>query len=211
MKKINQLTVVAMTGLLGLSAYASVPDDFSTVAIKLTVMVQSANSVSGSTTKFNVTKTKVINKDILTLVAAQFGVLPAKAQLVLTGNGFYGGTFAVLNSDGTVFLANVSTTGLADEYELSISNPNNNIYTGQETSTTETFNITTAGDFFYSNAAGTSFLEVYGPATVKDTFKGSGNEPESFKFSGVEDGMVVGNDAIVTGSVSGKGKNTADF
>lgn len=210
MKKINQLAVVAMTGLLGLSAYAKIPDDFSTVAIKLTVVVQNANTGSGSTIKFNTTKTKVTNKDILVLVAAQFGTLPANAQLVLTSGGFYGGHFAVLNSDGTVFLANVSTTGLADDYDLSISDNNNNIYTGQDTATAETFNITTAGDFFFENALGTSFLEVYGPATVKNTFKDSG-DPESFKFSGVEDGLVVGNDAIVTGSVSGKGKDTADF
>ena len=115
MKKINQLAVVAMTGLLGLSAHAAIPADFSTVAIKLTVVVQNANTVSGSTTKFNTTKTKVINKDIMTLVALQFGALPAKAQLVLSTNGFYGGKFAVLNSDGTVFLATVSKTGLGQE------------------------------------------------------------------------------------------------
>ena len=203
MKKINQLAAVAMTGLLGLSAYAAIPADFSTVAIKLTVLTQNS-----TISPFTVTKLKVTNKDVLAQVADEFGALPDTAQLVLTGNGFYGGTFAVLDKDGNVLIANASSS--TDSYELSISNPNNDIYTGKDSATSETFKIITAGDFYWQDGTASNWLEVYGPATVKDTYKASGS-PESFKFGGVEDGHLGGDDAIVTGSVSGKGKNTADF
>jgi hypothetical protein len=214
MKKFKLLSAIAMAGLLGLSARAALPSGFSSVSIKLTVLLQTNNTAVHSTTKFNVTKLKVTNKDVLQVVANEFtgtfpgAVVPTGAQLVLAGDGFFGGTFSVLAKDGAVLLANASSN--TNEYELQISNNNNDIYTGGDTSTAETFTIVTAADFFWQDATAANFLEIFGPATVKDTFKASG-DPESFKFSGAEDGFLGGRDAIVTGSVAGKGKDTADF
>jgi hypothetical protein len=208
MKKFKILSAIAMAGLLGLSARASFPTDFSTVKIKLTVLIQTNDTFPGSSTKFNVTKLKVTNKEVLMQVANQFGALPSGAQLVLNSDGFFGGTFSVLNKDGTVFLANVSSS--TNLYELNIENNNNDIFTGSENSSKETFDITTAADFFWHAGTGTDHLEIFGPATVKDTF-GSNTDPESFKFIGAEDGELSSHAAIVTGSVSGHGKDTADF
>ena len=208
MKKFKLLTAVALAGLLGLSARAALPANFSSVNFKLTVLIQAASTGSGTTTKFNVTKLKITNKEVLNQVTNEFGAFPAGAQLVLAGNGFFGGTFSVLAKDGTVLLDNASSSG--DSYELTISDPNNYIYTGSETATTAKYNITTGGDFYWQDATASNFLEIVGPATVTDTI-GASNGPESFKFSGLGDGFLTGNNAIVTGSVNGAGKNTASF
>src|ERR1035438_8837161 len=94
MKKFKLLTAVALAGLLGLSARAALPANFSSVNFKLTVLIQAASTGSGTTTKFNVTKLKITNKEVLNQVTNEFGAFPAGAQLVLAGNGFFGGTFS---------------------------------------------------------------------------------------------------------------------
>ena len=189
---------------------------FLPVNIKLTALIQTNATVSGSTTTFHVTKVKITNKEVLAQVAKEFtnsfpSGFPTGAKLAVFF-GFWHGTFAVLDKTNGVLLANASSS-TNNAYELNITDNNNDAYTGKSISGgSETFNFVTAGDLYWQDATGDNFVEVYGPATVKDTFKDS-SDPESFKFSGVEDGDLNGlRDArLVTGSVNGAGKDSADF
>ena len=209
MNKMKLLTAVALAGLLGLSARAGISVNYSAINIHLTVLLQTNSTVSGSITKYNVTKVKVTNKEVLARVAAEFGAFPAGAQLVI--NGFFGGTFSVLAKDGTVLLANASVPVAADAYDLRITNPGNDLYTGQASSKADLFDIITAGEFYWQDATGANYLEVFGPAVVRDYEANPANSPESFEFSGVEDGGLGGHAAIVVGEISGAGKNTSRF
>ena len=211
MKKFKLLSAIAMAGLLGLSARAAIPVDYSSVNIKLIVLAQSTNTTSGSTTKFNVTKMKVINKDVLNQVTNQFGTFPAGAQLVVFF-GFYDGQFAVADKTGAIILANASSS--TNSYELRINQSGPNIFTGENKSGNQVYDITTTGEFIYVNGNDTGELDITGPASVKDTFPNTGNSPESFKFSGVDnnDNSFFGaNSVFVSGTVSGAGENSADF
>src|ERR1700690_1134166 len=72
MNKYKLLVAVAVAGLLGLSARATI-SGYELVKIKGTILVQTNDTVKGSTTKYNVTKVKVVNKDVLKLIQMEFG------------------------------------------------------------------------------------------------------------------------------------------
>jgi hypothetical protein len=216
MNKLKLLAAVALAGLLGSSARASLPTSYSSVNIKLTVLVQTNDTTTSSVDKFNVLKIKVINKDVLQRVANEFtnvfttaAVVPAGAQLVISG-GFVGGHFAVLGRTNNVLLANASSG--SGSYALRISNPGYDIFAGQSVSGgTTVFNVTTIGEFFWSDRTDANYVEIIGQAKVKDTYPHTGNSPESFSISGASNGYLSGRDANVSGSVSGSGKDTANF
>jgi len=210
MNKLKLLTAVAVAGLLGVSARASLPANYSSVNIHLTVQIQTNETTTASSFKFHVNQIKVTNKDILARVAAEFGdIYPAGAQLTILF-GFWDDQFAVLDKTGAVLRANVSS-GLSDSYELTIDQSGTRVETGGGNNTTETDHLTMPGDFFWSDATDVNELQVFGLTTVIDTFK-SGNDPESFNLSnGVESGLLNDNNTLVTGSVSGKGANSNDF
>jgi len=70
MNKYKLLVAVAVAGLFGLSARASIPG-YESVNIKCIILMQTNDTYpKATTTKFNVTKMKVTNKDILNLIAA---------------------------------------------------------------------------------------------------------------------------------------------
>ena len=72
MNKYKLLVAVAVAGLFGLSARASI-SGFDSVNIKCTILMQTNDTYpNANTTKFNVTKMKVTNKDILNLIAPEF-------------------------------------------------------------------------------------------------------------------------------------------
>ena len=213
MKKFKLLSAIAMAGLLGLSARAAIPVDYSSVNFKLTVLFQTNNTTSGSTTKYHVDKIKITNKDVLTQVTNEFGTLPPGAQLVVY-YGFYDGQFAVADKTGAIILANASSSIVDTNYVLSINDTGPDIYTGEDKSGNYVFDITTTGEFLYVNAADTAELDILGQASVKDKYPSTGNSPESFKLSGADNNdnsFFGGNSVFVSGTVSGSGKNSADF
>jgi len=215
MKIFKLLSAIAMAGLLGLSARAAIPVDYSTVNIKLTVLAQTNNTTSGSTTKFHVVKMKVTNKDVLNQVTNEFNTtFPAGAQLVLFFGFFDGGNnFAVANKAGTIILANASSS--TNSYQLHLRDIGNDVFTGSSVSGgTEALNIITTGEFIWVNGNDTAELDIVGAAGVKDTFPHTGDSPESFKFAGVDNNgnsFFGENNLFVSGTVTGAGKNSADF
>jgi hypothetical protein len=202
MKRMQLVVAVAVAGLLGMSARASLPDGYSSVKIKLTALMQAPNTSTSSSTKYNITKVKVTNKEMLNLIATEFATsLGDGSQLVL--NYFWSGTFSVLNKDGAVILSNVSSN--EDSWEL-YTDYDNYVYTGKSSSSSTTYNYETIGWFYWQDGADYNYLEVYGQASVDDSYKSSGTK-ESFKLSGSDNGQWNGDSAVVSGTVSGSGKN----
>ena len=202
MKRNQLLVAVAVAGLLGMSARASLPDGYSSVKIKLTALMQAPTTSTSSSIKYNTTKVKITNKEMLNLVATEFGVtLGSGSQLVL--NNFWDGTFSVLNKDGAVLIGNASSN--EDEWEL-YTDTDNYVYTGKETSSSTTYNYDAIGYLYWQDGAAFNYFEVYGETTIADSYKSSGTK-ESFKLNGADDGQWMGDDAVVSGTVSGSGKN----
>jgi hypothetical protein len=207
MNKYKLLVAVAVAGLLGVSARASI-SGYESVKIKGTILVQTNSTTSGSTTKYNVTKVKVVNKDVLKLIEAEFGTnYPSAgtngAQLVI--DYFFNGAFYVLDKNGNEILSASHNGFVSDDYELYL-DYDNYVYTGSDTSSKETYNYVTTGEFFYRDATDANSFDVYGPTTVKETY--ATHDSESFKMNAlVGDGTFGENDAVVMGTVSGSGKN----
>ena len=210
MKKMKLLVAVAVAGLLGLSAHAAPSANFSPVKIKLTALVQ-APDTGTSTIKFNVTKIKITNKEVLGLVEDEYGdSFPAGAQLVV--DNFWDGLFSVLDKDGAILRADASNGVGDDAYELYIGEIVNRVFTGSGTDTKETFKYTMVGNFFYQDSVGQlgggDFFGVTGFTTVNDSFNfNSETSKESFKLEGAGNGRLSGDNAVVSGKVSGSGKN----
>jgi hypothetical protein len=206
MKRIQLVVAVAVAGLLGMSARASLPDGYSSVKIKLTALMQAPNTSTSSSTKYNTTKVKVTNKEMLNLIATEFATsLGDGSQLVL--NNFWSGTFSVLNKDGAVILSNVSSN--EDSWELYTSY-DNYVYTGKSTSSSTKYSYDMIGYFYWQDGADVNYLEIYGATTVDDSYKSSGTK-ESFKITGSDDGEWMGDSVVVSGTVSGSGKNNVIY
>jgi hypothetical protein len=215
MNKYKLLVAVAVAGLFGLSARASIPG-YESVNIKCIILMQTNDTYpKATTTKFNVTKMKVTNKDILNLIAPEFATnafsigytnfpsgFPVGSKLAV--NYFSNGEFYVLDKAGNVIL-DVYTEN--DDFYLYLDYNDNYVYTGSDTASKETENYTYVGEFYYVDGTDANHFDVYGLTTVKDTIKASG-ESESFKMTGLAgDGSFGGTNAVVSGTVKGSGKN----
>jgi hypothetical protein len=209
MKKIKLMTVIAMAGLVGMTARAVVSTGLETVNIKLTILTQGTNTETSSTTKFNVHKVKVTNKDILKLIAQEFTNLPAITNkgTKLALNGFFSGDFVVLDKTNGIILANASSVTNADSYNLSF-DTDNEVDSGVETDSKEVDVFTDVAFLDYASADDNTFFDLQGLAVVKETF--ADKSPESFKFGGSGDGAFHGTDAVVIGTASGAGKDVND-
>jgi hypothetical protein len=202
------LVAVAIAGLLGLSARAVAVSGYELVTVKGTILVQTNDTLS----KNSVEKFKITNKEILKLIAAEYVTnfpsgFPAGAQLAV--DYFFDGEFYVLDKNGTVLLANAGASQGGDSYDLYLYY-DNYVYTGSDTASKTTYNYTTIGEFYYQDASGINNFDVYGLTTVKETYKTSSGS-ESFKMTGLAgDGFIDGNNAVVSGTVKGSGKNIAD-
>jgi hypothetical protein len=206
MKRTQLLVAVAVAGLLGMSARASLPDGYSSVKIKLTALMQAPNTSTSSSTKYNITKVKITNKEMLNLIATEFSTsLGDGSQLVL--NNFWNGTFSVLNKDGAVILSDVSSN--EDSWEL-YTEYDNYVYTGKSSSSSTKYNYTSIGYLYWQDGSDYNYFEVYGEASVDDSYKDSGSK-ESFKLTGSDNGQWNGDSAVVSGTVSGSGKNNLAF
>jgi hypothetical protein len=202
MKRSQLLVAIAVAGLLGMSARASLPDGYSSVKIKLTALMQAPDTTTSSSTKYNITKVKITNKEMLNLIATEFGAsFGDGVQLVL--NNFWSGTFSVLNKDGAVILSNVSSN--EDSWEL-YTDYDNYVYTGKSSSSSTKYSYTTIGWLYWQDGSAYNYFEVYGEASVDDSYKDSGTK-ESFKLTGSDNGQWMGDSAVVSGTVSGSGKN----
>ncbi len=204
MNKCKLLVAVAVAGLLGTSARAAVTG-YDPVTIKGTVLVQTNATHNGSTTKYNVIKLKIVNKDILKFIANEFEeTFPAGAQLAV--NNYWQGEFYVLDKAGNEIRFAGHT--YLDDYELYISK-GNHVYTGSETPSKETYNSTGIATLYYSDANDYNYFSASGLVTVKDTY--STKDSESFKLTGAGNGYILDDyDTVVSGTLSGSGKNADD-
>lgn len=219
MNKYKLLVAVAVAGLLGVSARAVVVS-YEPVSIKAIILVQTNNTYNAgdTVTTYHVTKIKVTNKDILKLIEPEFATnspsgytnfpsgFPVGSQLVI--DYFWDGEFYVLDKAGNVIL-DVYTEN--DDFELYI-DYNNYVYTGSETDTGTvdkySDNYSTIGEFFYEDATGANTFDVYGLARVKDTENHiTSIYSQSFKMTATGNGTLDDSDAVISGSLSGSGKN----
>jgi hypothetical protein len=215
--KMSQLVVaVAVAGLLGMSARASLPDGYSSAKVKLTLLMQAASTTTSSSIKFNTMKVKVTNKEILNLIASQWDVsLGDGSQLVL--DNFYDGQFSVLNKDGAVIIGDASEygdtywalwTGVQYNYG---SDTDASVYTGKGTETSISYKYDAIGYFYWVDADDYNNFEIYGEATINDSGKAPSTSKEKFKLTGADYGQWDGDNAVVTGTISGSGKNNVYF
>jgi hypothetical protein len=209
MNKYKLLVAVAVAGFLGMSARASI-SGYDLVNIKSVVLMQTNETTSGSTTKYNVTKVKVTNKDVLKLIEMEFGTnFPsAGTNGLLAIDYFFDGSFYVLDKNGNEILYASGNDFVEDDYELYL-DYDNYVYTGSDSPSKETYNYVTTGEFYYEDATDANYFEVYGPTFVKETY--SNTDSESFLMSAlVGDGRFNENSAVVLGTVKGAGKNVDD-
>jgi hypothetical protein len=209
MKRSQQIVAVAVAGLMGMSALASsLPDGYSSVKIKLTVVMQAASTSSSSSVKFNTTKVKVTNKEMLNLIASHWGAsFGDGTQLVL--DNFWDGQFSVLNKDGLVLIGDASDDGDTD-WEL-YTGAESRVYTGKSTDTSISEKYTAVGYFHWNDASDYNYLNIYGEASISDSGKAPSTSKEKFKLNGAGNGQWQGDSAVVTGTISGSGKNNVSF
>jgi hypothetical protein len=189
-----------------MSARAVVLTNFDSFNLKGTVLVQTNNTVSGSTTKYNVVKLKVTNKEMLKFIESEFNTnFPAGAKLAV--DEFFSGDFYVLDKAGNEIRYVGSDTSVTNSYRLYFDYANY-VYTGSKTASKETDNYTTIGELYFSDALHHNYFDAFGLATVKDSYPSSGHDSESYKLTGAGNGLILGDfDTVVSGTVSGSGKN----
>jgi hypothetical protein len=203
MKRMQLVVAMAVVGLLGMSARASLPDGYSSVKIKLTALMQAPSTTSSSSTKYNTTKVKITNKEMLNLIATDYSTtLGDGSQLVL--NNIWSGTFSVLNKDGAVLIGNASDDGETD-WSLYTS-VESRVYSGKDSSSSSTYNYDAIAYLHWNDDDDYNYFAVFGATTIDDSYKSSGDK-ESFKINGADNGQWNGSTAVVSGTVSGSGKN----
>jgi hypothetical protein len=204
MKKFKLLSAIAMAGLLGLTARAAAPVNFDLVNVQLTALFQTNNTESSS----KIVKVKIVNKDVLNLIASEFtntaGITASGSKLAV--DSFFDGTFAVLDKTNGVILADASNPTNIDSYDLSIGQDGNSVDAFKNTSSKDTDNIITPGFFEFSSGDDSVSGDIFGPATVKQTFTDA-KDSESFKLTGTEDVNLNENSGVLTGTVSGSSKD----
>lgn len=192
---------MAAVGLMGLSAQAALPVGYGQVNVKLIATIQTNSTFNGINVKYRVTKVKIINKDVLSLIGKEFNLSFTNAQLAVST--FWNGSFSVLDKNGNVLVAN-ATSSNSDNYQLYIKH-GNDTYTGTAGSSASVYNYNTVGWFFYTDAGATNYFQVYGLANVTDTQKSTGST-ESFKLTGADNGNFNGNNMVVSGTITATGK-----
>jgi hypothetical protein len=206
MKKIKLMTIIAVAGLVGFAARAAVPLPYDLVTVKLTALFQTNNTDTTS----KIIKVKITNKDILSLIASEF----TNSAAAITNKGaklavdsFFDGTFAVLDKTNGVILADAST-GIStnDDYELFIEQDGNSVDAFNTTGSKDTHNLAVVGFFEFENANDTIFGDTFGAAGVKEKFTDT-KDSESFVLAGTEDVEIGGRSGVLTGRVSGTGKD----
>jgi hypothetical protein len=207
MKRSQLIVAVAVAGLLGMSARASLPDGYSSIKIKLTALMQAPPTTTSSSTKFNITKVKVTNKEMLNLIATEYATtLGDGSQLVL--DNVWEGDFSVLNKDGAVLIGNASSN--EDDWEL-FTEVESNVYTGKGTDTSITENYDAIIWFHWNDGSDYNYIDLFGAGTIDDSGKMDKGSKEKFKMSGGDNGQWMGSGAVISGTISGSGKNNVFF
>jgi hypothetical protein len=209
MKRSQLLVAVAVAGLLGMSARASLPDGYSSIKIKLTALMQAPSTSTSSSVKYNTTKVKVTNKEMLNLIATEFDTtLGDGSQLVL--DNVWNGNFSVLNKDGAVLIDDASTGAAEDSWEL-YTEVESRVFTGKETSTSITQNFDAVIYFHWNDGSDYNYIDLFGAGTIDDSGKMDKGSKEKFKMSGGDNGQWMGSGAVISGTISGSGKNNVLF
>jgi len=202
MKRYAFLIAVTFGGFCGTNARGALPVGYCQVNVKLTALIQGSNVVRQAGTRYNVTRMKIITKDVLNLIGEEYNMSFTNAQLAV--DSFGSGNFSVLDRTGHVLLANAGQPAGEDDYRLA-TGVNNFTYTGTETPFGSAYNDSVIGSFSYSDAGETNYFGIYGLMTIKDVSKLSGST-ESFKLVGADNGNFNGKDMVVSGTITGSGK-----
>jgi hypothetical protein len=202
MKKFKLLSAIALAGLVGLTARAATPVNFDLVSVKLTAVVQ-------TNIDDKIVKIKIVNKDVLNLIASEFTNKAAQ----VTGKGaklavdsFLEGDFAVLDKTNGIIVADASERLNEDDYELFIENDGDSVQDIKDNSHF-TDSILTTGFFEFESPNGSIFGEIQGLTSVKQS-EVDDKDSESFKLTGEEDAEINDADGVLTGTVSGLSKDS---
>ena len=207
--KLTKLTFAAVAAALALGTYSTKaapagPTNTVTVALVGQVQQEDVKTVSGGATNYTWTTTNLLinNKALLALIAKdQVFTLPANANLGMIEN-----TFVVLNKDKSIF-TNVNSGLLSLAMGTSVSK-------GKATQTakseTETDASTSVGTMTYNGTNVTKVIFTLNflgkdSYTAKDNYT-NGIVSESFSGSGAGSGSCLGQNMVIKGSLSGKGK-----
>jgi hypothetical protein len=210
MQKTKFITTIAALGLLtfgtgSLRAGGGI-DDLETVNIQFTVTKHDATITNGVLVKETVAKMKVTTKDILNLIADNYGTnFPSGAQLVMVNWGFF---FSVYDGDpnnGGTDLLNVGSDLIGADYKNDIRKTTRNSRTGSETydNTYVTYLSFDDGDY---NDDG-NYFDFYGLSQWEASYNGTnGKFTESIKAQGPVEGSISGDDFVGSGTMTCKGK-----
>jgi hypothetical protein len=212
MNKFKILAAVAVAGIVGMSIQAA-PAGYCSANIKATVLSQNDSVVTTNgttiTAKITTEKVKITNKDILGLIADEFGSLPDGAQLVTYG---YGSDFVVLDKDGNVLISDASSS--VTSYRLYVDS-DNYVVAGKASSSptqmTQGIKETVCSVLRYNNWNGSSWFMIAGVANVNVSMKltiSTATLKESYKFTGFGEGYMDGYDIVIpSAKFSGSGKD----
>jgi hypothetical protein len=201
MKKLTLIGGMAALAMFAMNASAVIPKHLESVNFTATLTVADGE----------VTKTiSANNKDLLSLVALEFGQLPTGAQLAsygLESDGAYKDYFVVLYSNGNVYLDDASADG--DDYALYFY-PYEDEYTEKETATaSDTWNYELDGtEFVYESGTDADSFTVYGLLTDTVSYDSYNENYKLSNATGTFDLPVIdtGDDeGIITVNLSGSG------
>jgi hypothetical protein len=227
MKKILVSTVIVMLGLLNLPAMTFTwesgfggfgpvtPPGLTAVHFNLSILGQGETNVVtnflGTATVTHFQQARIDDDDILGLINNEFGTsFSVTNGDHLAVSNFWDGKLIVLGRDGTNLLANASKGTTADSYVLDLTY-SNVVYASTVTSNFESKVSVMEGFLDYKSGDGGESFHLEGFTTVSDSWRGT-NSTESFQLSGGIGSASFGTNGlsgILTGSVSGSGKDNA--
>jgi len=193
---------------------AGLPAGLTSVHLYLNILGQSTNtSTNGTSIAFHFTQSQIDDNDILGLINNEFGTsFSATNGDSLAVSNFWDGRFMVLGRNGNVLLANASFNPNGDHYVLGFSSTNT-VFAGSITTNAGTKFSVSDGVLQYTSGDGTESFRLEGFTTVSDVyFGGLSNSAESFQLTGGIGSISFptnGVSGVLTGNVSGWGKNNA--
>ena len=208
MNKFNTLKTIVALGLLAFGVTTvALAQERQIASFALALNIQGPTTSSGPVDTYTVTKVKLTTKDILNLIASNYGTtFPSGAELVMND---YGGSFSVYtgnpNTDGTNLL-NVSTSLFNGEYKTYVYNEKYNNATGSETYNSTYNTYLYFNDSSFNNNG--NFFDYVGTTTYSYSYNGStGKFKESIKAAGPIEGTFYGYPFTGTGAITTKGSN----
>ena len=227
MKKLAVAIVIATVGLFKLHAESfswedgfgsEPPPGLASVRVNLAILGQGNTNVTTNVTGSVITtvhfkQSKIDDNTILGLINDEFGTsFSVTNGDYLAVSNFWDGNLIVLGRDGTTLLQNASSNTNGDHYALSFTY-SNSVFAETGTTNFETKFSVSDGFLNYESGDGFDSFHLEGFTTVNDSYcHGLTNGSESFQLSGgigSASFSTNGVSGILTGSVSGSGKDNA--